>query len=362
MITLKDVARECEVSFSTVSKALRGSSEISRETMLMVRDKAREMGYHPNLAAQTLRTNRTYDIGIIFEDLTGSGLRHQYFATIFGSIQAAAMAKGYDITFMSAMSDYAFNYFEHCQYRNFDGVAILSTNFARDDIQSLIMSDIPTVTLDYALDNEHYAVMNDNRTGIKTLVEYIISRGHTRVAFIHGEDTFVTRERIASFIDVLESHNIKVENRYLVGASYHSPIKSGEAAAELIKMRRPPTCILFPDDFSALGGIHALNDNGFVIGRDISVAGYDGIMLTSLLVPPLTTYRQPSDKIGTLLVQCLVEQIDRKAQAAGKTDAEGQEEGEDTKTCGTDDTQTDGLSRHKEVLGEFVQGASVAAV
>ena len=68
MVTLKDIARECGVSFSTVSKALKGSNEISSETIKFVQAKADEMGYHPNMAARTLRTNRTYNIGVIFED------------------------------------------------------------------------------------------------------------------------------------------------------------------------------------------------------------------------------------------------------------------------------------------------------
>ena len=77
MITLKDIAKECGVSFSTVSKALKDSSEISKETIDFIKKKAEEMGYHPNIAARTLRTNRTYDLGVIFEDKTGSGLQHQ---------------------------------------------------------------------------------------------------------------------------------------------------------------------------------------------------------------------------------------------------------------------------------------------
>lgn len=333
MITLKDVARECEVSFSTVSKALRGCSEISEETIKLVRNKANEMGYHPNLAAQTLRTNRTHDIGVIFEDVTGSGLRHQYFATIFGSLQSAAMAAGYDVTFMGSEGN--FNYFEHCSYRNFDGVAILSTAFEREDIHSLIKSGIPTVTLDYALGGEHCAVMNDNRKGIKELLEHIISLGHERIAYVHGEDTFVTRERLASFNAVMAEHSFNTESRYVVNGVYHDPVTSGKMADVLMKMRKPPTCILFPDDFSALGGIHTLNSKGLTVGRDISVAGYDGIMLTSFISPPLTTYRQPGELIGRLLMQSLIEQIDGK---------------------------DDGFVKHKEVTGELVKGSSIAGL
>lgn len=349
MITLKDIARECEVSFSTVSKALRGSSEISKETIKLVREKANEIGYHPNLAAQTLRTNRTQDIGVIFEDITGSGFRHQYFATIFGSLQTAAMESGYDLTFMSCTPDYTFDYFEHCRYRNFDGVAILYTDFMRKDVQSLVASDIPTVTLDYALDDNHYAVMNDNRRGMSELLEYIISLGHSRIAFIHGGGTDVTQERVAAFNEVMMRHSLKVESRYLVDAVYHDPVSSDEAAFTLMKMKNPPTCILFPDDFSALGGIHRLNKMGLEVGSDVSVAGYDGIMLTSLITPPLTTYRQAGDRIGRLMMESLVEQIEA-----------ARNKGKKSESSGDDGIKSAGAPRHKIVTGELVRGASVA--
>ena len=87
LVTLKDIAKECNVSFSTVSKALKGSPEISGETIELIQKKASEMGYHPNIAARTLRTSKTYNIGVIFEDKTGAGFQHQYFAKIIRSVR-----------------------------------------------------------------------------------------------------------------------------------------------------------------------------------------------------------------------------------------------------------------------------------
>ena len=167
MVTLKDIARECHVSFSTVSKALKGSSEISAETIKLVQDKAVQMGYHPNLAARTLRTNRTFDIGVIFEDKTGSGFQHQYFAKIISGLQKVAQEKGYEITFTSqARSDKNYDYYNHMKGRNFDGVAILSADFNQTGIQNLVQSEIPTVTLDYFYDKNHTAIMSDNEKGM----------------------------------------------------------------------------------------------------------------------------------------------------------------------------------------------------
>ncbi len=335
MITLKDIAKECGVSFSTVSKALKSSPEIGADTIKIVQNKAQEMGYHPNLAARTLRTNRTYDIGVIFEDQTGSGLQHQYFATIFSSLQLAAMSKGFEITFMGSANSSKFDYYAHCKYRGFDGVAILATKFNRPDIQKLIKSDIPTVTLDFITDNSHSAVMSDNNAGIESLLEYIISMGHRKIAMIHGEKTLVTEERVEAFGKITKRYGLNIPDSFILSGIYHDPVTSSEATEILLGLPSPPTCIMYPDDFAALGGIRVLNKHNMIIGRDISITGYDGIMLTSMLTPPLTTYRQDGELIGKLLAEHLIGEI---------------ENGESFQP------------RHSSVCGKLIRGASVASI
>lgn len=309
MVTLKDIARECKVSFSTVSKALKGSSEISADTIKMIQDKAAEMGYHPNMAARTLRTNRTYNIGVIFEDQTGSGLQHQYFAKILGGLQDVAQKSGYEITFSSHIDNKNFDYYHHARSRNFDGVAILYADFNRRGIKTLVESDIPTVTLDFFYDN-HTAVLSDNKSGMTELVEYVISQGHKKIAIIHGENTLVTQERVNIFKAVCKKHNIEIPENYFIEALYHEPITSGEATAYLLSLPEPPTCIFYPDDYSALGGIRELNSQNLVPGKDISIVGYDGIMLTSMMIPPLTTFEQDGVQIGKLIAENLVNNIE----------------------------------------------------
>lgn len=310
MVTLKDIARECGVSFSTVSKALKGSSEISGDTIKLVRDKAEEMGYHPNLAARTLRTNRTYNIGVIFEDKTGSGFQHQYFAKIISSLQDELQKHGYEITFTNHTYEKDFDYYHHARSRNFDGVAILSTDFKRQTIEALVKSEIPTVTLDYFYDDSHSVVMSDNHSGFEQLTEYVISQGHKKIAMIHGEATLVTKERKEKFIEICEKHGIKVPPEYFAEGLYHDPITSTEATTILLDLPNPPTCILYPDDYSALGGIREINRRNLVLGKDISIAGYDGIMMTSILNPPLTTYEQNGEEIGTKIAELLLDNIE----------------------------------------------------
>lgn len=310
MVTLKDIARECKVSFSTVSKALKGSPEISIETTDFIKKKAQEMGYHPNIAARSLRTNRTYDIGVIFEDKTGAGFQHQYFATIISGIQKVAFQKGYEMTFVGGDSTKNYDYYSHALARNYDGLAILSCDFTSSGITGLVKSEIPTVTLDYFYDLDHAAVMSDYTAGINELLEYVISMGHKKIAMIHGEKTWVTDERIQAFNKVCKAHGIDVPAEYFAEGLYHDPVTSSAATEVFLSLPEPPTCIFYPDDYAALGGIRELTSRGLTPGKDISIVGYDGIALTSMMIPPLTTYEQNGETIGRVMAEALINKIE----------------------------------------------------
>ena len=312
MVTIKDVARECMVSFSTVSKALKGSPEISRETTEYVRKKANELGYRPNRAAQTLRTNRTFDIGVIFEEKTGVGLQHEYFASIISGIQKVAFENGYDMTFLGGTSQKNYDYYSHTLARNYDGVALLSCDFGSKGVTDLLRSGIPTVTLDCSFDSENSAVISDSANGIRELTEYVISMGHKKIAMIHGEKTWVTEQRIDSFKKTCAEHGITIPDEYFIEAMYHDAEKSALATQKLLHLKEPPTCIFYPDDYASIGGIHELQAQSLTPGKNISIVGYDGIKLTSMMNPPLTTYEQNGDLIGQTMANALFSQIEQR--------------------------------------------------
>ena len=318
MVTLKDIARECQVSFSTVSKALKGSPEISYETTEFIQKKAQEMGYHPNIAARSLRTNRTYDIGVIFEDKTGAGFQHQYFATIISGIQKVAFSRGYEMTFVSGDSTKNYDYYAHALARNYDGVCLLSCDYTSTGIKSLVNSEIPTVSLDYFYDIEHSAVMSDYSAGINELLEYVISMGHKKIAMIHGEKTWVTEQRVEAFKKVCADHGITVPDEYFAEGLYHDPVTSSAATEVFLSLPEPPTCIFYPDDYAALGGIRELSGRGLKPGQDISIVGYDGIKLTSMMIPPLTTYEQNGEEIGRTMAEALLAKIENPAEFTPK--------------------------------------------
>ncbi len=101
MVSMKDISAVCGVSVATVSKALNDQNDIGQETKRRIRKVAEEMGYFPNTAAKMLKTNRSYNIGVLFNHEDYSGLTHDYYAFVLDSLKRTVEEKGYDITFVN---------------------------------------------------------------------------------------------------------------------------------------------------------------------------------------------------------------------------------------------------------------------
>lgn len=308
---MKDISLRCGVSIATVSKALNDHSDIGTETKVHIKQVAKEMGYFPNSAAKALKTNRTYSIGVLFVDDAQSGLTHDYFAYVLDSLKRTAEAKGYDITFINGCKTRPnkMSYLEHCRYRGFDGVVVACIDFSAPEVLKLVQSSIPTVTIDHLFDNV-CAVVSDNVKGMRDLVYYIYQKGHRKIAYIHGEDSSVTRNRLASFYKTLAELKIEVPDEYVGEAAYRDAAAAYAETERLLDLKDRPTCILYPDDFSCFGGINAINDRGLRIPEDISVAGYDGIKAAKYIDPQITTIEQDTKKLGQKAAEKLISLIE----------------------------------------------------
>ncbi len=298
MVTIKDISKRCGVSAATVSKALNGYRDIGEDTAEYVRHVAKEMGYLPNATARALKTNRSNNIGVLFVDQTHCGLTHEYFSSVLNSFKEEAESRGFDVTFISKnIGQFQMSYYEHCKYRNCDGVVIASVNFKDPDVVELVNSEIPTVTIDHVFDNRT-AILSDNVECICNMVRYLYGNGHRRIAYIHGEDTSVTQKRLASFHKVCMELGIELPEEYVRSAIYHDPKASGLATRDLLALPVRPTCIMYPDDFSFIGGMNEIERHGLEIPDDISVVGHDGIYLSQVLRPRLATLKQDTETLG----------------------------------------------------------------
>jgi len=308
MVSMKDIARRCGVSVATVSKALNGQPDIGEETRERVCAVAKEMGYMTNSVARALKTNRTYNLGVLLVDERRSGLTHEYFSSVLDSFKAEAERHGYDITFINRnLGGRSASYLQHCRYRGVDGIVIACVDFTNSQIQELVDSDIPMITIDHTFDGR-MAVVSDNTRGVEELVRYVYGKGHRKIAFLHGELSTVTRNRLAGFYKACEALGLEVPKEYIRECVYHNPDRCAEATWELLDLPEPPTCILFPDDFSYIGGMNVIRERGLRIPEDISAVGYDGIHLSRLL--HLTTYSQSAANLGRIAAEQLIQLVE----------------------------------------------------
>lgn len=313
MVSMKDISVACGVSVATVSKALNDHGDIGKETKERIRRVAKEMGYLPNAMARALKTHRTYNIGVLFVDEAQSGLTHDYFSQVLDSFKRTVEARGYDITFLNksgAGGLSRISYLEHCRYRGFDGVVIACVDFYDPQVLELVRSDIPVVTVDHLFDN-HINITSDNVGGMELLLRHVFQKGHRRIAYIHGADSSVTQARLTSFYRTAELLGLKLPGEYVRESPYRDTRTAARVTEELLDLRVPPTCILYPDDFSCFGGITAIKGRGLRIPEDISIAGYDGIRIGRHIETPLTTLRQDTTSLGVQAGERLISLIER---------------------------------------------------
>lgn len=310
-VTIRDVSTRCGLSVSTVSKALNGYADISEETRSLVLRTAGEIGYYPSAVARTLKTNRSYNLGVLFEEESGQGLTHYFFASILDAFKSESEKRGYDITFINRNSGgRGMSYLEHCRYRNVDGVCVVCAGYDDPGVHELVHSGLPCVTIDLTFDCCS-CVANQNSEGVEALVRYAAQLGHKRIAFIHGRPSQVTQERVQGWRHALKVLGLdEPPEEYQQTAAYVHPPSAYEAMKRLMNLPVPPTCVLAPDDYAALGVLNATEELGLKVPQDVSVAGYDGIRLTQMLLPRMTTIRQPTEQIGQQAASELINQVE----------------------------------------------------
>lgn len=314
MVSIKDIAEVCGVSTATVSKALNNRDDVNPTTKERVQEVAKQLGYLPNAMARALKTKKTYNIGILMMDKAQNGLKHHYFSSILDSFKVVMERNGYDLTFISnQIGEQTFSYYEHCMYRNVDGVLAACVEFDTPEMQMLLESKLPVVSIDYISDNG-FTVVSDNDDGIRRAVEYALGKGHTEIAYIYGEDAQVTEIRKQAFRKTLENHHCEIRNQFVRQGNYLNPERAYQLTQELLTdCEHRPTCIIYPDDICAVAGIAAITDSHLETGKDVSVIGYDGNPILQMLRPNLTTVWQDTDTMGLKAAELMLKLL-RKEQ------------------------------------------------
>ena len=306
MVRLKDIAETCGVSVATVSRALNGVTNENKERTAFICKTAKEMGYYPNAAARTLKTSRSNNIGILYEDR----MNHEYFSSLLDDLRSCADARGYDLTLIGqGRGEEAGNYYEHVRRRNLDGVVVIQADFDSANVIRLATSAIPAVIIDHIYEGCD-CVASDNRASIEQLVRYAREKGHKKIALIQGEAGAVSRERLSGFYKICAELGIRVGEGFVRNGHFHDPESCYRTVLDLMKGPEKPTCVLCPDDYSCFGAMWLLREAGIQVPVDISLIGFDGIRITQMISPRLTTYRQNTESISKEAIGLLTEAIE----------------------------------------------------
>ena len=311
-VTIRELAQKCGLSVSAISKALNNYPDISEQTREHVRRVAREMGYFPNAQARALKTNRSHNIGVVYELMEQDGLLHSFFASLLDGFKREIERMGYDLTFLHRnVGTMPMSMLDHYRYRGMDGALFACVNFRDPEVLRFLESGVPCVTIDHSTLGKCPCVMSDNRAGMGALVRHVAQSGHRRIGMIYGAKTSVSWERITGFRETMRELGIEVREKYVEEAHYHNPKSNVEAVERMMSHAEPPTCILMTDDYAAIGAMDGLHRMGLRAGENISIAGYDGIAMGQMIRPRLTTYQQDTQWIGKHAARLLIERIQR---------------------------------------------------
>lgn len=315
MVTIYDIAQESGFAAGTVSKALNNYYGVNKETKRKILEVARKMGYTPNANARALKAKYSQNLGILFYLRDSLDLSQYFFIEILNAFKRKAELCGYDITLLAKGGDYSAEAFvKHCRIRQLDGVLIFG-DYGSDLVKELMHSEIPCVGFDY-LGNEISGITSDNYEKTKELVLKLIEMGHERILFLTGEENFVTSERTRGYADAFREAGM--DRLSCVRASYSNPELSRKLTKELVPALKP-TAILYPDDFSATGGLNAIRELGLSVPRDISIASFDGSVFSEITSPKLTGLRQDAVGIGNALAEKLIRLVTSEKEKNGIT-------------------------------------------
>ncbi|HSP12756.1 MAG TPA: LacI family DNA-binding transcriptional regulator [Salegentibacter sp.] len=312
-LTLKQIARELDVSISTVSKALKDSPEIGEETKQKIKAFAKLYNYKPNNIALSLKNRKTKTIGIIIPEIV-----HYFFTTVISGVEQVANEKGYNV--IVCLSNNSFDR----EVLNLDLLANGSTDgfilsLAKETMQKedyhhlteVINQGMPVVLFDRVVDEVHCdKVIIDDIIGAKKAVEHLIESGCKKIGLISTVDyVSVGKLRTRGYIEALEDNNYPVDEGLIL--KIEDMENSEKEIGEFLKTRKVDGLFAVNEQF-AVSAIGALRRQGRNVPEDVSVVGFTDGELSKSFIPSLTTVSQHGTRMGAEAAHLLIDKLERK--------------------------------------------------
>ncbi len=313
-ITIKDVAREANVSVASVSRALNGHDSITEDTRKRILAAAAKLRYIPHSAARSLITRRTQTIGAVLPDLHG-----EFFSELIRGIDLAARARGLHLLVSSSHGDAEEAAVAVRAMRGrVDGLLVMAPNADAGFLEDNLPAALPTVLMNTHGGGAHAALNVDNYAGARAMMRHLFACGYRRIAHITGPaNNYDAQERLRGYRDTLKMLVPTSEPLVLPGDfSEESGYRAGH---ELVAMHERPDAVFAANDMMAIGCLYAFNEAHLRVPEHIALTGFDDVPIARFVSPPLTTVRVSIAELGTQALDALAAAIEQPEQAQTAT-------------------------------------------
>jgi LacI family transcriptional regulator len=305
-ITLEEIAQRAGVSRATASRALHGTYPVKAETKQRIAKLAKELDYQPNLAARSLRTERTCTIGIVVDDISSP-----FSPLIVHGIHDALRQNGYVSLIINTerQVETEIDAMHDLLGRSIDGIILVESFLQRDRVMPDLAGK-PFVFV-HRLFNSGVGncVMVDEQYGTRLAVEHLIHLGHRKIAHITGPKGWdATNDRLTYFRETMTRAGLPLDEALIREGDWE--IEGGYAAAQaLLTVPERPTAIFAANDSIAVGTMYAIQEAGLRVPDDISVIGYDNLPSATIIRPKLSTVTMPCYDMGQTGAKLLIRQL-----------------------------------------------------
>jgi LacI family transcriptional regulator, galactose operon repressor len=313
-IRLKDIARELNVSVITVSKALRGNTDISEATRQRILARMKELDYQPNMTARSLATGRSFIVGLIVPDLL-----NPFFTELAKSLGGALRKQSYGLILTSSEDDPEIEQSEIRMMlaRGVDALLIASCQSALEGFSSVQNQRTPFVLLDRPFPHlRANFVGTDDYAGAKMAAEHLIQIGRRRLAYIGSPDPRPTADRCRGFRIALLDHGIEISEEFIVPSAHtNDPDNTGyKLMQQLLRGRSRPNGVFCHNDVIAIGAMKAALEAGLSIPNDIAFVGFDNVRYSKYLQIPLSSIDQATAQLGEKAAQLALDLIAQRVE------------------------------------------------
>lgn len=305
-VTISDVARLARVSTATVSRVLNGTTHVDSGTAQQVNAAVKTLGYRPNRAARSLRTQRSTVLGLIISDI-----RNPLFTDMVRAIEDMAHANDFSLVLSNSADcpNRERRYLELAVAENLSGVMLAPGLSDVAAIRRVVCNGIPVVTVNGHLDTDLIdQVVIDNMRAVESAVTHLVEQGRTRIGCISGQaDAYISRQRLAGFRSGLRQAGLECHPDWVQHGDFHT--ESGtKAMARLLDSTDVDAVIVF-NNMMTLGAWMEIKRRGVLIPDQLAIVGFDNAPWADALTPTLTTVRQPIYDLGSTTVRLLLDRI-----------------------------------------------------